>query len=63
MQCGYCTPGMIMAGVALLKNNPDPSEQDIIRGLRGNICRCGTYGRIITAIKKAARMMKEAHHE
>src|SRR5690348_14358895 len=43
MQCGYCTPGMLMAGVALLKKNTDPSLQDIIRAMEGNICRCGTY--------------------
>jgi aerobic-type carbon monoxide dehydrogenase small subunit (CoxS/CutS family) len=63
MQCGYCIPGMIMAALALLKSNPDPSTQDIIRSLRGNICRCGTYSRIIAAIQKAARTMKEAGHE
>ena len=63
LQCGYCTAGMIMAGLALLKSNSDPSNQDIIRALRGNICRCGTYARIVTAIKKAARTMKEANHE
>ena len=63
MQCGYCTAGMIMAALALLKSNPDPSNQDITHALRGNICRCGTYGRIVTAIKLAARAMKEAHHE
>ena len=62
LQCGYCTAGMIMAGLALLKSNSDPSNQDIIRALRGNICRCGTYARIVTAIKLAARMLKEAHH-
>ena len=63
MQCGYCTAGMIMAALALLKSNPDPSNQDITHALRGNICRCGTYSRIVTAIKLAARAMKEAHHE
>jgi nicotinate dehydrogenase subunit A len=63
MQCGYCTAGMIMAGLALLTSNPNPSNQDIIHALRGNICRCGTYARIIVAIKSAARMLKEAHHD
>ena len=54
MQCGYCTPGMIVAGVALLRKNPHPSEEEIVRHMQGNICRCGTYGRIVTAIQKAA---------
>jgi aerobic-type carbon monoxide dehydrogenase small subunit (CoxS/CutS family) len=63
MQCGYCTTGMIMAGLALIKSNPDPSDEQIIHSLRGNICRCGTYSRIIAAIKNAARMLKEAGHE
>src|SRR3989475_8146382 len=56
MQCAYCTSGMIMAGVALLKRNPKPSEPEIIRSMEGNICRCGTYPRIIAAIKRAAGM-------
>jgi aerobic-type carbon monoxide dehydrogenase small subunit (CoxS/CutS family) len=54
MQCGYCTPGMILAGVALLKKNPDPGEAEIIRAMQGNICRCGTYPRILAAIRRAA---------
>ena len=62
MQCGYCTAGMIMAGLALLKSNSNPANQDVVQALRGNICRCGTYARIVTAIKLAARMLKEAHH-
>jgi len=58
MQCGYCTPGMIMSGVALLASNPDPSEADIIRHMDGNICRCGTQPRIVAAIRKAAKAVK-----
>jgi len=58
MQCGYCTPGMIMSGVALLGKNRNPSQEDILRSMEGNICRCGTYGRIIEAIRKAAEAMK-----
>ncbi len=58
MQCGYCTCGMIMSGVALLAKNPKPSNSDIIRALEGNICRCGTYSRIIQAVQKAAAMVK-----
>ena len=58
MQCGYCTSGMIMAGVALLGKNPDPSRQDVIRAMDGVICRCGTYGRILDAIRRAAATLK-----
>lgn len=58
LQCGYCTPGMIMSGVALLSKNPNPNEQEIIRSMEGNICRCGTYPRIVTAIRKAAQAIK-----
>ncbi len=54
MQCGYCTPGMIMAALGLLLQSPDPSEDAIIRAMQGNICRCGTYARIISAIQHAA---------
>jgi aerobic-type carbon monoxide dehydrogenase small subunit (CoxS/CutS family) len=56
MQCAYCTSGMIMAGVALLKRNSNPSQPDIVRSMEGNICRCGTYPRIIAAIQRAASM-------
>jgi aerobic-type carbon monoxide dehydrogenase small subunit (CoxS/CutS family) len=56
MQCAYCTSGMIMAGVALLKRTPNPSDTEIIRSMEGKICRCGTYPRIIAAIKRAASM-------
>jgi aerobic-type carbon monoxide dehydrogenase small subunit (CoxS/CutS family) len=54
-QCGYCTPGMIMSGVALLNTNAKPSEGDIVRQMNGNICRCGTYPRIVAAVQAAAR--------
>ena len=54
LQCGYCTPGMIMSAVSLLKQNPHPSESQIVEFMDGNICRCGTYSRIIRAIQKAA---------
>src|SRR5581483_5880358 len=47
MQCGYCTPGMIMAGVGLLKKNPHPTAEEIVKHMQGNICRCGTYPRIV----------------
>ena len=55
MQCGYCTAGMIMAGVALLGKNPEPAERDVARALEGNLCRCGTYPRIVAAVCAAAR--------
>ena len=58
MQCGYCTCGMIMSGVALLRNNPNPTADDVIRFMNGNICRCGTYQRIVAAISKAAAALK-----
>ncbi|HXU35749.1 MAG TPA: (2Fe-2S)-binding protein [Blastocatellia bacterium] len=57
-QCAYCTSGMIMSGVALLSKNPNPNEQEIVRFMEGNICRCGTYPRIVIAIRKAAQSMK-----
>ncbi|MGO4885699.1 MAG: (2Fe-2S)-binding protein [Bryobacteraceae bacterium] len=55
MQCGYCTSGMIVAGVALLRKIPHPSREDIVHHMNGNICRCGTYPRIVAAIQKAAQ--------
>jgi aerobic-type carbon monoxide dehydrogenase small subunit (CoxS/CutS family) len=58
MQCGYCTPGMIMAGVALLNKNVQPTHQEIVRAMEGNICRCGTYTRILQAVSKAAETLK-----
>jgi aerobic-type carbon monoxide dehydrogenase small subunit (CoxS/CutS family) len=60
MQCGYCTCGMIMSGVALLRQNPQPTKDEIIRFMNGNICRCGVYQRIIAAVAKAALASKEA---
>jgi aerobic-type carbon monoxide dehydrogenase small subunit (CoxS/CutS family) len=57
-QCGYCTPGMIMAAAGLLRTNPNPTEADIARVLDRNVCRCGTFPRIVKAIKLAAERMK-----
>jgi len=54
MQCGYCTPGMIMSGVALLDKTPRPTREQIIQHMNGNICRCGTYLRIVSAIQMAS---------
>jgi aerobic-type carbon monoxide dehydrogenase small subunit (CoxS/CutS family) len=59
MQCAYCTSGMIMAGVGLLGKNPEPSDPEIVRAMDGNVCRCGTYPRILAAIHRAAQAMKK----
>ena len=59
-QCAYCTPGMILTGVTLLRQNPNPSPQQIVEFMQGNICRCGTYPRIVQAIARAAEAMKKA---
>ena len=59
-QCGYCTPGMVMATVSLLRTNPAPSEADIARVMDRNVCRCGTYPRIVRAVKLAAERMRAA---
>jgi aerobic-type carbon monoxide dehydrogenase small subunit (CoxS/CutS family) len=58
MQCAYCTSGMIMSAVALLAKEPRPSRQEVVRFMNGNICRCGTYPRIVDAVERAARAMK-----
>jgi aerobic carbon-monoxide dehydrogenase small subunit len=60
LQCGYCTPGMLMSGYALLQNNPNPSEEEIRRGISGNICRCTGYMNIVKAIQSAAAKMANA---
>lgn len=59
LQCGYCTPGMIMSALSLLNKNANPSEAEIVRAMDGNICRCGTYGRIVAAIGSAAKKLRE----
>ncbi len=55
-QCGYCTPGQVMAAEGLLRANPSPSVEDIRRGMSGNLCRCGTYKHIVNAVEAAARL-------
>lgn len=66
MQCGYCTPGMILESVALLRKERSPSESDIKQALEGHICRCGTYNRIVAAVQMSTRQMsseaKERRH-
>jgi carbon-monoxide dehydrogenase small subunit len=54
LQCGYCTPGMVMAAVSLLEEQPDPSEQDVREGIEGNLCRCTGYHNIVKAVLAAA---------
>jgi aerobic-type carbon monoxide dehydrogenase small subunit (CoxS/CutS family) len=66
MQCGYCTGGMVLSAVALLRKSPSPSDAEIKQKLDGNLCRCGTYNRIVAAVHKAAGTIqaenKEPHH-
>ena len=57
-QCGYCTPGMIIAAAALLVSKPRPTEAEIVEHMTGNVCRCGTYRRIVTAVTRAAEKLK-----
>jgi len=63
LQCGFCTPGMIMASYQLLKNNPNPSEAEIRKGLEGNICRCTGYQNIVRAVQYAAEKMQTEKSE
>lgn len=59
LQCGYCTPGMIMASLDLLRENADPSEEEVREGLEGNLCRCTGYQNIVKAVRRAASEMRE----
>lgn len=60
LQCGYCTPGVLMSSYVLLKDNPQPSEEDIREGITGNICRCTGYVNIVKAIKEASKKIEGA---
>jgi carbon-monoxide dehydrogenase small subunit len=60
LQCGYCTPGMIMAAVDLLREQPDPSDQQVREGLEGNLCRCTGYQNIVAAVQQAAAQLRES---
>ncbi|GAB4450965.1 MAG: hypothetical protein Fur0044_46390 [Anaerolineae bacterium] len=62
MQCGYCSPGMIMVSKALLDRNPNPSREEIVHALTGNLCRCTGYEPIIKAVEDAAERLKGAHN-
>jgi carbon-monoxide dehydrogenase small subunit len=61
MQCGYCTPGMILNAYSFLRKNPNPSEKEIVENMNDNLCRCGAHNRIIQAIQSAAKEMKGGH--
>ena len=63
LQCGYCTPGMMLVGTALLEQNPDPSEEDVRWAISGNVCRCTGYMNIVTSIQAAAATTREAASE
>jgi carbon-monoxide dehydrogenase small subunit len=58
LQCGFCTPGMIMTSAAILKRDPNPSEDEIIKGLHGNLCRCTGYVNIVKSVKRAGEIMR-----
>lgn len=60
LQCGYCSSGMILTALALLSAHPNPSRQEIVQFMEGNICRCGVYSRIVVAIRRASELMREA---
>ena len=61
-QCGFCTPGQLLAAAALLERLPDPTDDEIRTGMSGNLCRCGTYPRIVLAVRSAARVLRERAH-
>jgi carbon-monoxide dehydrogenase small subunit len=61
LQCGFCTPGMLLAGQALLDANPDPTDDEIREDLSGNVCRCTGYTGIVAAVREAARLLREEH--
>ena len=58
LQCGFCTPGMIMASIGILKDHPNPSDADITKGLEGNLCRCTGYVNIVKSVHRAAELMR-----
>ena len=58
LQCGFCTPGMIMTAASILKDNPNPTDDDIVKGLEGNLCRCTGYINIIKSVHRAAELMR-----
>ena len=63
VQCGYCTPGVLMAAMDLLESDPDPGEQQVRTALAGNLCRCTGYVKIIEGVRDAAALLREAEHD
>ena len=61
-QCGFCTPGQLMAAAALLASNPDPTDEQVVAAMNGNLCRCGTYPKIVRAVRRAAGMLRDLPH-
>jgi len=59
LQCGFCTPGMVLSALHLLERNPDPSEDEVRHALAGNLCRCTGYQLVVTSVLEAARLMRE----
>ena len=62
LQCGFCTPGMIMATAGLLRDNPNPTDEEIYKGLEGNLCRCTGYINIVKAVKMSAKLLRGKKH-
>lgn len=62
LQCGYCTSGMILAAAALLRDRPDPTDEEIVAGMNGHLCRCNGYVKIVNAVRRAAATMKAERH-
>jgi aerobic-type carbon monoxide dehydrogenase small subunit (CoxS/CutS family) len=60
VQCGFCTPGFVLSAYALLRDNPSPTDDDILTALEGNLCRCTGYAKIVSAVQRAAERMREA---
>lgn len=61
-QCGFCTPGQLMAAAALLSENADPTDDEVVAAMSGNLCRCGTYPKIVRAVRRAAATLRERAH-
>jgi len=62
MQCGYCTSGMVLAAAALLQQTPDPTDEQIVAGMNGHLCRCNGYVKIVSAVRRAAALMRANRH-